>query len=284
MLFTGGSFMLQGRFQIRYYLLIAYLGAMVGFLFSNNLDSYSRIVIAVGLLIFGMFGHLTKVIIGFFVSITLNSIGMGVLLMIYADYAEVTLSNISVLIGTLIMLVLYEAVAALASAKLGKNIGFLLSIIIILGSYFTFVSIALDSNSDILTSMMYMQHIGILFMIAMWVTGKNTEKLLRNCSIASFALLAIAIVIGILILASSADGDVDLDMDLDLDIIGNNSDFKFLSNRSAYRHHYYYDDALWFHTYSRRTEFDTYLEKNEEQNKEKNDAEKKINSGEYEMW
>lgn len=182
---------------------IAFTGTVIGMLFAKGLDNEAIFILAIFLLLMGVIFHFTLGQAGFYASLSINSIGIGMLLTAILQHFEVFPELRELLLSFCILLAIYIAIIYLSSIEDGDlnskwyGIGIFVTIISYIIISYIFVNVDILLIKIIFT----MQHVGVFYMIAMWATGYETEKLLRNCSIASFSLLAITAVVALLVLS-----------------------------------------------------------------------------------
>lgn len=263
--------MLQGRLFLRYFILIGYLGATLGMLMGQGMEDEERFVIAFIAFLVGIITHYNSKNLGFYISITINSLAVGAIVTFVMEFFGVNMNTFDILVSSGVLLVTYIILIYLASWKAGRNFGFTLSAFLVIGTYIL-LAVLYNSDVNIFKTMFFVQHIGVLYMVTLWITGMKSEMLLYNCSTASFILLGFVLIIAVLVAAASADSDFDIDFDGD----GIFSRGRGYRRSHYYYHSYYYYDALYFTDLGRRRDnyYRKRLEKDEEDyNKRKREGE-----------
>ena len=235
--------MLRGRLLLRYYIIISYLCLGAGMLVSMSWANGDRLALAFIVFVFGLMCHFWKGTFGFYFSIGLNSLGLGLALNVIMEYFEVNFHHEYILFAVGVSLFIYIALVYLASMKWARNTGFYLSFWGMFGLYIVLLVILSEYNNDLTKFLYAIFHLGALYIIAMFYTGAQTELLLRNSSVASFAILAVVIVVAFVALIAQAGGD-------DLKLGGKSGSKGSTSRRGSYyhRHRYHAGDYLWYST------------------------------------
>ena len=255
--------MLRGRLQLRNYLIIAYLGLTGGMLLGLDSPNEVKFILAVVFFIIGIIAHYQKTFVGYFISLFMNTVASGMLLVYITDYFEVYYDVIDVLIANGVLLIVFVGVTYSVSLKWKKNIMYYLSIPLLIG-WLVFL-LSNDIFDDTVTGVMtYSQYLGYSFMFVLYVTGVRSELILYRCSIATLIIFLLALLAGILIILAKADSD---DIDLPEGLLSGSSSsspYRYRGYRSRYYMWdlFFYDDACYFSGYGRRR--DRYVQDNEE--------------------
>jgi hypothetical protein len=267
--------MLRGRLFLRYYILIAYVSVSFGYVFARNLPDDQRIFLAVVLFVIGIIGHFAQHI-GYYVSLVFNSLATGFLVPIIMNYFEFSVTPFEMGLSASILMVFYIGITYLASWKWKDNIGMPATYIIIPMVWLLLLGYLTSVDTHLYYSIFLMYHIGLLYIIALWVAGVQSEELLHHSSIASFALLIIALAVTILVLVAGALGGGASSSSKSSNKSSSSKRASYGPRRyshSYYHHHYFYGDAYYFG--QRRKRNDDYSQAAEQRAREEELEKKK---------
>lgn len=231
------EYLVYDRLRMRIYLAIAFAGTALGMIFGIGLEIELQFFLVIILLIFGVIGHFAWENVGYYIALSLDSIGIGILFTVILTEIGLTPIIGNILIAAVIVLAIYIALVYMANMVVYDASLYGLSIFVSLALYILFGILALDMDSHLFDLIYTLQHVGLFYFIAMWITGENTYDLLRNCSIASFSLLAIAAVVALIALS---DGKLKLG-----GITASGSSARRTAH-SHHHHHYHHRTSNWF--------------------------------------
>ena len=204
--------MLKGRFLIRYYLIASYIGATIGLVITSQLDNGTNFGIALLAFIAGIVLFTADYRRQFYISLGLNGLATGALMTYVFRYFFYDPSIVDIILANFVLVGIFVLLALVSSLTWKNNAGFSISVVATIIVFFVILWLRSNVPHEVFNVMAMMQYIGMIFMIALFITGVYTENLMKNCTIASFAIVAIALVAAALVALAylSKGGDLDL--------------------------------------------------------------------------
>ena len=256
--------MLQYRLKLRLYILIAYVSIGLGALLGLGLETELVVLLTFVAFIIGIICHFSAGDPGYYISITLNSFGIGLLvpLGLYNLDVEVTLQLLLQAVG--ILIAVFQVFAYLSNMIIKGSFSTAVGVFYILGCYILLLYLSGEHNDAIYRIILLLSLLGLLYVIAFYLTLDDPIKLLPYSSVASFSLLIIAgAILALVALAQVAGGSSSSSSSSKSRSSRSSSNSSYRSGAGLYwlfgsrrhghyGHYHYYDDPFYYWGYSRR--------------------------------